>query len=137
MVMQLNYHLKVAIFYAPRPFAKQQRGFFMANPLLITESTLTDRYQTTIPASIREALHLGKREKIRYTICSNGNILLSRADQNETDPALDGFLTFLANDIQTHPQRLTATTPELVSRIQNLIGKVDIDIDAPLSDEDE
>ena len=109
----------------------------MTNPLLTTESTLTDRYQTTIPASIREALHLGKREKIRYTIQSDGNILLSRADQNETDPALDSFLTFLANDIQNHPERLTAVTPELISCIQSLIGKVDIDLDAPLSDEDE
>ena len=28
---------------------------------LTVESTLTDRYQTTVPESVRRALHLGKR----------------------------------------------------------------------------
>jgi antitoxin PrlF len=51
----------------------------MANSLLITESTLTDRYQTTVPDAVRKALHLGKREKIRYTIQPDGNVLMSRA----------------------------------------------------------
>lgn len=77
----------------------------MANSLLITESTLTDRYQTTVPDAVRKALHLGKREKIRYTIQPDGNVLMSRADQDEPDPALNSFLNFLANDIRTNPQR--------------------------------
>lgn len=109
----------------------------MARTLLVSESTLTDRYQTTVPDAVRKALHLSKREKIRYTIQSNGNVLLSRADQDEADPALGSFLTFLARDIQQNPQRLQAVTPELVSRIQNLVGKVELDLDALLDDEDE
>jgi len=109
----------------------------MANSLLITESTLTDRYQTTVPDAVRKALHLNKREKIRYTIQPDGNVLLSRADKEESDPALDSFLTFLANDIQDNPQRLQAATPELASRIKNLVGDIDVDLDAPLDDEDD
>jgi antitoxin PrlF len=109
----------------------------MANPLLVTESTLTDRYQTTVPDAVRKALCLNKREKIRYTIQADGNVLLSRADQDHADPALGGFLTFLANDIQNNPQHLKAIRPELVSYIQNLVGNIDIDLDAPLDDEDE
>ena len=109
----------------------------MANSLLITESTLTDRYQTTVPGAVRKALHLGKREKIRYTIQSDGNVLLSRADINDEDPVLGSFLSFLASDIQKHPERLRAATPELVSRIQGLVDSVDFDLDAPLDEEDE
>ena len=109
----------------------------MANTALVTESTLTDRYQTTVPDIVRKALHLSKREKIRYTIQPDGNVLLSRADQEESDPALGSFLTFLANDIQQNPQHLKAVTPELVSRIQNLVGDLDVNLDAPLDDEDE
>ncbi|MBV1790128.1 type II toxin-antitoxin system PrlF family antitoxin [Marinobacterium sp. D7] len=109
----------------------------MANSILITESTLTDRYQTTVPDAVRKALHLGKREKIRYTIQPDGNVLLSRADQDEADPVLGSFLTFLANDIQANPQRLKAATPELASRIQSLVGGIEVDLDAPLDDEDE
>lgn len=109
----------------------------MANPILVSESTLTDRYQTTIPDSVRKALHLHKREKIRFTIQPDGSVLLSRAEQDQTDPALDSFLSFLANDIQHNPQHLKAVTPELVSRIQNLVGNIDVDLDSPLDDEDE
>ena len=109
----------------------------MANSFLITESTLTDRYQTTVPDAVRKALHLGKREKIRYTIQADGRVLMARADQDEADPALASFLNFLANDIQTNPQRLKAATPELVSRIQSLVGGIEVDLDAPLDDKDE
>ncbi len=109
----------------------------MASTLLVSESTLTDRYQTTVPDAVRKALHLSKREKIRYTIQPGGNVLLSRADQDEPDPALGSFLTFLANDIQGNPQRLKAATPELANRIQSLVGDIDVDLDAPLDDEDD
>jgi antitoxin PrlF len=109
----------------------------MADTLFTTESTLTDRYQTTVPDAVRKALHLGKREKIRYTIQSDGNVLLSRADVSEQDPALGSFLTFLAKDIQGHPEHLNAATPELVARIQGLVGSVEVDLDSPLDDEGE
>jgi antitoxin PrlF len=109
----------------------------MANSLFVTESTLTDRYQTTVPDAVRKALQLRKREKIRYTIQPDGNVLLSRADMNDQDPVLGSFLSFLANDIQRHPERLGAATPELVSRIQGLVGGIDVDLDAPLDDGDE
>lgn len=109
----------------------------MTDTLLVSESTLTDRYQTTVPDVVRKVLQLNKREKIRYTIQPDGSVLLSRADQNESDPALASFLTFLANDIQQNPQHLKAATPELVSRIQNLVGGLDVDLDASLDDEDE
>jgi antitoxin PrlF len=86
---------------------------------------------------VRKALHLSKREKIRYTIQPDGKVLLSRVDQDEPDPALSSFLRFLASDIQKNPQRLQAVTPDLVSRVQNLISHVELDLDANLDDEDE
>ena len=109
----------------------------MDNSILVSESTLTDRYQTTVPDPVRKALRLHKREKIRYTIQADGNVLLSRADQDNADPALASFLSFLANDIQHNPQHLEAVTPELVARIQNLVGRIDVDLEAPLEAEDE
>jgi antitoxin PrlF len=33
---------------------------------LEAESTLTDRYQTTVPETVRRALRLRKRDKIQY-----------------------------------------------------------------------
>ena len=39
----------------------------MAHVALETESTLTDRFQTTVPSSVRQALRLGKKDKIKYS----------------------------------------------------------------------
>lgn len=35
---------------------------------LEVESTLTERYQTTVPETVRRALKLGKGDKVRYTL---------------------------------------------------------------------
>ncbi len=47
---------------------------------LEVESTLTDRYQTTVPETVRRALRLGKRDKIHYTIRPSGEVVLTRAE---------------------------------------------------------
>ena len=47
---------------------------------LEVESTLTDRYQTTVPETVRRVLKLGKRDKIHYTIRLDGEVVLSRGD---------------------------------------------------------
>ncbi len=101
------------------------------------ESTLTDRYQTTVPDPVRKALGLNKRDKIRYTIQPNGKVWISRADQTESDPVLGKFLDFLAQDIETNPQQLQAMSSDLASHVQSLVSGVDLDLDAPLLDEDE
>ena len=59
------------------------------------ESSLTDRYQTTVPEGVRRALKLGKRDRIRYLVQSNGSVVLQRADDT-ADPVLGAFLDFLA-----------------------------------------
>lgn len=103
--------------------------------VLHTVSTLTDRYQTTIPEPVRQALHLGKRDKIEYAIDDSGKVVLSRAD--EDDPILGQFLTFLTNDIKNHPERIKPINSTLVDRANSLVSGVEIDLDAPLSDKDE
>lgn len=103
--------------------------------ILRVESTLTDRYQTTIPEAIRESLHLGKRDKINYTIEGSGKVIMSRA--NEDDPILSQFLSFLANDIKTHPSHVKVISATLIDRARKLTSGVEIDLDAPLSEKDE
>jgi antitoxin PrlF len=105
---------------------------------LEVESTLTDRYQTTVPETVRRALRLGKRDKIHYTIRPSGEVVLTRAEASEgDDPVLGSFLGFLARDIASHPERLQAVDASFVQRLQSLTGGIDIDLDAPLSAEDE
>lgn len=105
---------------------------------LEVESTLTDRYQTTVPETVRRALKLGKRDKICYTIRPDGEVVLSRATSVKgDDPVLEQFLRFLAHDIASHPERLQAVDAGLVQHIQSLTGGIEVDLDAPLSDDEE
>lgn len=103
--------------------------------ILQAASTLTDRYQTTIPEPVRELLHLNKRDKITYTIDDNGKVLISRA--TEDDPVLGDFLNFLANDIKHHPSQIQSFHHDLVERARHLTSGVDIDFDSPLDEKDE
>ena len=68
------------------------------------ESTLTDRYQTTVPDAVRRTLKLRKRDKIRYVVRPDGAVLLTRADAvAATDPVVEKFLAFLARDMEQDP----------------------------------
>lgn len=102
------------------------------------ESTLTDRYQTTVPETVRRALKLGKRDKIHYTIRASGEVVLTRAKTSgPDDPVLSQFLDFLAQDIARHPERLQVVNADLAHRLQSLVGCVDVDLEAALSADDE
>ncbi|MEX2258178.1 MAG: type II toxin-antitoxin system PrlF family antitoxin [Woeseia sp.] len=105
--------------------------------ILEVESTLTDRYQTTVPETVRRALKLGKRDKIHYTIRPGGEVVLTRADASGDDPVLGQFLGFLAHDITRHPERLQSVDAGLVHRLQSLAGGIEVDLDAALSADDE
>lgn len=102
------------------------------------ESALTERYQTTVPQPVRQALGLHKRDRIRYTLRANGEVVLQRVNPEPAgeDPALAPFLALLAQNIASHPERLQPVTADLASRLQDLIAGIEVDLDAPLSDDD-
>jgi antitoxin PrlF len=106
--------------------------------MLEVESTLTDRYQTTVPETVRRALNLGKRDKIHYSIRPGGEVVLTRVEVTVgDDPLLRHFLGFLARDIANHPERLQALDAQFLQRIQSVVGGIEIDLDAALSADDE
>jgi len=105
---------------------------------LEVESTLTDRYQTTVPEMVRRSLRLGKRDKVHYSIRPNGEVVLSRAEVSETDdPVLGQFLGFLSRDMAEHPNRLQALDASFVQRLQSLTLDIEVDLEEPLSADDE
>ena len=102
------------------------------------ESTLTDRYQTTVPEMVRRSLRLGKRDKLHYAIRPNGEVVLSRAEVSGTDdPVLGQFLGFLARDIAEHPERLQALDAAFVHRLQSLTHGIEVDLEAALPPDNE
>ncbi|MBF0178405.1 MAG: type II toxin-antitoxin system PrlF family antitoxin [Magnetococcales bacterium] len=102
------------------------------------ESKLTDRYQTTVPETVRRALRLGKRDKIRYTIRPNGEVALTRVETPDgEDPVLGRFLEFLESDMVNHSERLHPVDAGLVQRLQALVGDIDVDFASALPADDE
>ena len=102
----------------------------MPSPIEL-ESTLTDRYQTTVPDPVRRVLGLAKRDRIRYLVRGDGSVEMKRAEKAE-DPVLDKFLNFLERDIEVHPERLRAVDAGLAKRIRALTKGVKVDLAAVL-----
>jgi antitoxin PrlF len=82
-------------------------------------STLTSKGQTTVPKSVRQALGLNEGDQIAFRVDETG-VTLRRADDSRDDPALASFLTFLAKDIERHPDRLQSLSPGTAKRIAKL-----------------
>jgi antitoxin PrlF len=102
------------------------------------ESTLTDRYQTTVPETVRHVLRLGKRDKIHYVIQPDGAVLMTRSlSEEDSDPLMSGFLEFLAQDMKVHPERIQMIDAGFVDRIYAQVSHTKVDLDAKLSADDE
>lgn len=107
-------------------------------PVLAQElSKLTDRYQTTVPSGVRKQLNLSKGDQIRYCTEPDGRVYIEPVREQEGDPALGAFLDFVEADIKAHPERLRAFDGALHDRLKALVGEVIVDLDEPLSPDDE
>jgi len=106
-----------------------------ADVSLYAESRLTERSQTTIPAAIRDALHLKPGEYIRYSLLPGGKVIMSRQEDEQEDPVVSNFLNFLENDMKKNPQHIHAVPVAVWESIKTLTAGVEVDLDAPLTDD--
>ncbi len=76
-----------------------------SHAVLTTESKVTIRGQTTIPAPVREALKLKPGlDSIHYEILPGGQVFMCRLGDEQEDHTMNAFLRFLDADIQNNPQ---------------------------------
>jgi antitoxin PrlF len=106
-------------------------------PVLEIEASLTDRYQSTVPAPVRRALRLRKRDKIIYQIVDEDTVIVRKKGVSREDPAVAAFLDFLARDLGRHPEHIQAVPASLRNRLQALVGDIEVDLDQPLQGEDD
>ncbi|SER74884.1 antitoxin PrlF [Vreelandella subterranea] len=108
------------------------------NTAIEDDSTLTDRYQTTIPASVRRALKLNRRDRIHYMIRPNGEVVLTRArDESTQDPVMTSFLAFLERDLQGHPENIHPVTASTFAKAESLTAGIEVDLDEELPEDDD
>jgi len=69
----------------------------------------------------------------------DGRVTVERVapDDGSDDPVLDAFLGFLSRDVEQHPERLRAFDSALRERIAGLADEAVVDLDAPLSPDEE
>ena len=58
-------------------------------------------------------------------------------EEPEEDPVIGRFLDFVARDLSNHPERLRQLDTNFVHRAQALVHGVEVDLDQPLSADDE
>ncbi|MCW8275208.1 type II toxin-antitoxin system PrlF family antitoxin [Pseudomonas sp. PCH199] len=60
-----------------------------------------------------------------------------RTDASENDQVMFEFLSLQDDDIRNHPEKLIALDSTLLSRLDSLVGGIEVDINSPLSADDE
>ncbi|MET7245146.1 type II toxin-antitoxin system PrlF family antitoxin [Methylobacterium sp. EM32] len=97
-------------------------------PTLIRErSRITAKGQTTVPKAVRQALGVSYGGEIDYVVSEDGRVSLHAAE--ETDPVIDGFLTFLAQDMARNPSRIAVFPADLAESIVSLTAGMTVDLD--------
>ena len=103
------------------------------------EATLTSQNQITIPVTIRKALHLREKSRIKFQVYYQGQVMMCRIEapaKESRDPALQPFLSLLTRDMKEHPNRIKPFPVDVMERARSVIEGVDIDLNGPLEGED-
>lgn len=104
-------------------------------PILEIEATITERGQTTVPAAIRKMLGVQKGAIVFKGMPDGTVVIEPKPEESEDDPVIAKFLEFLEKDIMNNPHRLVPLTQQMLDESYRLVGDLDIDLDAPLSDD--
>ncbi|WP_279599813.1 type II toxin-antitoxin system PrlF family antitoxin [Methylobacterium sp. E-065] len=97
--------------------------------VLERDATVTDKGQMTVPKPVRDILRISPGDRIRFRIDGDRVSLHRVTDQDDADPVVTAFLTFLASDMTQRPQAIAPLTPDLAGRIADLVGGIAFDPD--------
>jgi antitoxin PrlF len=95
------------------------------------QSTLTARYQTTIPTEVRRRLGLQAGDQISYRFTDEGRVELVR--EHAEDQLLGAMLMALEQDLSRRPDQLVALDADTYADLAKWNQAVDLDedLDAP------
>ena len=88
-----------------------------------TESTMTSKYQTTIPEPVRSALKLKQRDKLRYSVLDDGSVLIEKLTSDideENDPVISRFLSFIEKGMEEQPELIRPASTSRYARYRKL-----------------
>jgi antitoxin PrlF len=94
------------------------------------QSTLTARYQTTIPTEVRRRLGLNAGDQISYRFTDEGRVELIR--ESSEDQVLGAMLEALELNLATYPERLVAVDKLMYDDLKK--WDLDVDLDSDLDE---
>lgn len=102
--------------------------------MLATESKVTIRGQTTVPAPVCGALELKPgQDSIHYEILPDGQVFMCRLGDEQEDHTMNAFLRFLDAGIRNNPQK---TRPFNIRQGKKLVADMDVNIDDEIGDDE-
>ena len=104
--------------------------------LVRERSKITAKGQTTVPKAVRHALGGSYGGEIADVVDEGGRVSLF-GPEDESDPVIDAFLSFLARDMAHHPAAIMAFPVALAERMAALTAGMNVDskeeIDGPVT----
>ncbi|MGC8702863.1 MAG: type II toxin-antitoxin system PrlF family antitoxin [Thiomonas sp.] len=103
-------------------------------PEIHAVATLTSKGQLTVPKSIRQALGVGTGSKVAFDL-RGGEVVVTRAEAEQEDPAISAFLGLLEADIRAG-RRIQSLPEDLAHALLAQVGhavNVDEDIDGEVT----
>lgn len=94
--------------------------------VLERKSTVTAKGQTTIPKPVRDALGVSNHGEIGYRIHTDGSVSLFEVRDEESDPAMTAFLSFLDSDITARPDGIKRVSLASIRRAAQLMEGVEV-----------
>lgn len=104
-----------------------------SHAVLTTESKVTIRGQTTIPAPVREALKLKPgQDSIHYEILPGGQVFMCRLGDEQEDHTMNAFCVFWMQISRTTRK----TRPFNIQQGKKLVAGMDVNIDDEIGDDE-
>lgn len=100
---------------------------------LSIDAMITERGQTTVPVAIRRMLGVQKGA-ITFKGLPDGTVVIEPKSMDEHfDPSIGAFLSLIDRDIGMG--NVVALQQSTLDEIDSLVSGVEVDMDAPLSDD--
>jgi antitoxin PrlF len=102
--------------------------------MVLEESTVTAKGQTTVPATVRNALGVGYGDRVRWVLRGREVVVVPAQAKEHEDPALNGLLGLIERDIASG-RNISGLPGDLLAAMREAVRDIPIDLDGPLEGE--
>ncbi len=94
-------------------------------------STITAKGQTTVPKAVRQVLGVKEGDEIAFRV-DGQRVTVVPVGATHEDPVVGKFLSFLAHDIEMHPEVLKPLSKDFATRMEALVKGAKVDLNEPI-----